>query len=173
MHYIYAALVGDGYLYSAEVTDKDSPEGADYWYSLRHSEDYCPACAGDGDCDVCDDSTVVEGEPFMVYRYGPMTAEKAEAIVDSLDDGGDGYERAAILGAAAGNSVLVLDWTPDYLDDGWHSCPDCGRVCVGDGCGRCGDCEEDTDEDTDGGDEDSDDGHGEVWPPMDTPWGDV
>lgn len=126
--YLYAAFIGDGFLYALETSDNDDPEDAGYWYSLRHQEVTCPVCCGDEGghlrardgrpvtCPECHGSGVTEGEPFTVTRYGPVTEEQADAA--ELADQGDGYDNAAALHKWAVDhgipSVDVVDWSPEY-----------------------------------------------------------
>lgn len=127
MYAIYVTFIADGH------ADAESPapyypgdmseEGSDYWYSLRNAELDCPTCAGEGyqehddghreECDTCEGSGHVYGEPFEVVRYIFDTEEEADAAYRAIEDTGDGYERAAVLAHYAG--VTVLEWTPYYL----------------------------------------------------------
>jgi DnaJ-class molecular chaperone len=115
---IYAAFIGDGYLYEVDAHDNDCPESAGYWYSLRNAEVDCPVCNGGmepprGGCRECEGTGVTTGDAFAVARYEVPPGVDPDDLVAAIDGGGDGYERADILRRHAGEGTTVLEWEPE------------------------------------------------------------
>lgn len=125
---IYAAFIADGYLYEVEARDDDTPEGAGYWIGLRLAEVSCPACGGEGSdvcatCPNCEGCGYSTGEPFTVTRYEVPEGADVDALIEAIEDGGDGYERAGILARLLGEGTDVLEWEPETV----YACSTCRR----------------------------------------------
>ena len=108
---VVGALIGDGFLYSAEMlridVDVESPR---YWLGLRLAETNCPDCdCDDSGCETCDGLGVVTGEPFTLARYEVPRSLWGDWGVQGYITG-DGYGDAGAL--APYHVADVAEWDP-------------------------------------------------------------